>query len=97
MYQFGGIYLDTDSVFVKPFPPVLQTSFVTHTFSGYNNICNCVFGMAKNSPFLRFALESLKLNYEKHPGYQNRDFGGTPTRTGPVFLTAMLVNIKVGA
>ena len=81
--------MDTDSVFVKPFAPVFLNSFVTHVFGGYNNICNCVFGMSKQSPFLKFALETLKLNYENNSEeYRKRS---VPERTGPTFLTAMMV------
>ena len=81
--------MDTDSVFVKPFAPVFLNSFVTHVFGGYNNICNCVFGMSKHSPFLKFALETLKLNYENDAEeYRKRS---VPERTGPTFLTAMMV------
>lgn len=88
VYQFGGIYLDTDSVCLRKFPEILQHSFVTHVFGGYNNLCNCVFGLPKNSNFLRFALDTLKLNWPR-PGYRDRD---VPGRTGPTFLTSMFVH-----
>jgi len=87
VYQFGGIYLDTDSKCVLRFPKILQRSFVPYVFGGYNNICNCVFGMAKHSGFLKFVLESLKLNWVK-PGYRDQD---VPGKTGPTFLTSMFV------
>ena len=62
VYQFGGIYLDTDSVCLRKFPEILQHSFVTHVFGGYNNLCNCVFGLPKQSVFLRYKLRLIKNN-----------------------------------
>ena len=53
VYQFGGIYLDTDSVCLEKFPEILQHSFVSHVLGGYNNVCNGVFGLPKHSGFLR--------------------------------------------
>ena len=89
MYQFGGIYLDTDSHSVKRFPKILQKSFVSYVFLVWNNICNCVFGFSKHSSFLKFVLESLKLNW-KRPGYKDQ---WAPGKTGPTFLTSMLVSL----
>ena len=66
---------------------------LNHTNSvGYNNICNCVFGMSKNHPFLKFSLETLKLNYDEDPDYSKR---WVPEKTGPIFLTAMLVSMNI--
>jgi len=88
VYQFGGIYTDTDSVCLKRFPEILQHSFVSHVFGGYNNIQNSVFGFPKHSAFLRFALDTLKRNWSR-PGYKDRYI---PVKTGPVFLTSMFVH-----
>ena len=45
--------------------------------------------MGKNSKFLKFVIETLKLNYEKSPGYEKRNI---PEKTGPTFLTSMFVS-----
>ena len=74
---------------LKKFPSLFQRSFVAHIFGNYNNICNGVFGMGKNSKFLKFVIETLKLNYEKSPGYEKRNI---PEKTGPTFLTSMFVS-----
>jgi len=88
VYQFGGIYTDTDSVCLKRFPEILQHSFVSYVFGGWNNICNGVFGFPKHSAFLRFALDTLKRNWLR-PGYKDRYI---PVKTGPTFLTSMFVH-----
>jgi len=89
VFQFGGIYTDVDSISVRKFPSIFQQSFVSHIFAGWNNIQNAVFGMRKGSKFLKFVLESLKLNYEKTPEYQSRS---VPKKTGPTFFTTMFVS-----
>ena len=89
IYQFGGIYLDTDSVCVRQFPSILRRSFVTHVFGGYNNLCNCVFGLARHSGLLRFSLETLRRSWAM-PGHRDRD---VPGKTGPTFLTSMFVSL----
>ena len=83
--------MDTDSIYVQSFPPVFQKSFVTHRVNDkFQNICNCVFGFAKYSKFLKFAMESLRLNYETQEGFAKIY---TPYKTGPVFLTTMFVSL----
>ena len=46
IYQYGGIYLDTDSVSVVKFPPIFRRSFVSHSL-GYRDLQNSVFGMTQ--------------------------------------------------
>ena len=58
VYQFGGMYLDTDSVCQEKFPNVLQHSFVAYVFEDYNNISNGIFGFPKKSRFLRLGLQN---------------------------------------
>ena len=52
-------------------------------------IFNGIFGMAKGSKFLKFALDTIKLNYEQTPDYAAR---WVPARTGPVFFTSVFVS-----
>ena len=51
---------------------------------------NGIFGMAKGSNFLKFALDTIKLNYEKTPNYAAR---WVPGKTGPVFFTSIFVSV----
>ena len=46
--------------------------------------------MAKGSNFLKFALDTIKLNYEKTPDYAAR---WVPGKTGPVFFTSIFVSV----
>lgn len=47
VHQFGGIYTDTDTICVKPFPKLFEQSYVSHTLTPWNNICNGNFGFPK--------------------------------------------------
>ena len=53
-------------------------------------VFNGIFGMAKGSNFLKFALDTIKLNYEKTPNYAAR---WVPGKTGPVFFTSIFVSV----
>jgi len=92
IYQFGGIYCDTDCISVKKYQQILQKSFVSYgvEITGYPYlIFHGIFGMAKGSNFMKFALDTIKLNYEKNPNYATR---WAPAKTGPVFLTTIFVH-----
>ena len=47
VYQFGGIYADTDSVCSRPFTREFLTSYVSHEPWGYKNICAGNFAFPK--------------------------------------------------
>ena len=84
--------MDTDSVHVKNFTPLFQKSFVTYrNDEEFKNICNCIFGLAPGSNFIKFSLESLKKNYESLKGFKDLY---TPYRTGPTFFTTMFVSYR---
>ena len=85
IHQFGGIYIDIDSVCQKPFDAVFTGSFVSHTFGNYNNIQNSMFGFPPQSEFLRFVLLSLMENYQHFNASQD---GFLPNRAGPQFFTS---------
>ena len=52
VYQFGGIYMDTDSKSVKGFGPTFSHSFVCYSLAPWNMLQNSVFGMGKGSKLL---------------------------------------------
>ena len=64
VHKFGGIYLDSDSQSLKPFDALFRHSFVCYDV-GWNTLVHSVFGMPPGSKFLRFALESARLNFQK--------------------------------
>lgn len=84
IHQFGGIYLDTDSQSLKPFDSLFQHSFVCYD-AGWNTLVHSVFGMPPKSKFLRFALESARLNFQ-HEEFRKRI---VYLRYGPTFLGKM--------
>ena len=84
VYQYGGIYLDTDSKSLESFGPIFQESFVCYV-SGYNTLDNSVFGMPVGSKFLRFVLESAKLNFQLEEFKKRIVY----LRYGPTFLGKM--------
>ena len=84
VYQFGGIYIDTDSKSLKPFDSLFQHSFVCYD-PGYNLLFHSIFGMPPKSKFLRFALESARLNFKNEEFRKQIVF----MRYGPTFLSKM--------
>ena len=104
VYQFGGIYMDTDSKSVKGFGPAFSHSFVTYSLAPWNLLQNSVFGMAKGSnplhwffviisilgsKFMSFVLESARIN-SKQKDYKKKPLH---LRYGPTFLTSMFVSM----
>ena len=47
VFQFGGIYLDTDTVSVQPLRGRLRKSFVAYRLEPYYNIQSSIFGFPK--------------------------------------------------
>ena len=84
VYQFGGVYLDTDSKSVKPFGSLFHHSFVCYD-AGWNTLVHSVFGMPRGSKFLRFVLESAKLNNQQEEFRKRVVY----LRYGPTFLGKM--------
>lgn len=73
-YLYGGIYVDTDAVALHSFDDygtLFRWPWVTHIFGGYNNICNCAFGMDEKSGFLDFALNASRDNCLKYKMWKN--------------------------
>lgn len=89
IYQYGGIYCDTDCVRAKTMPPILKKSFVTMITSGEKFVYNGIFAFAKGSNFLKFVLETLKSSYSNIENYR---LLWISCRTGPIFLTSMFIH-----
>jgi len=84
VYQYGGIYLDTDSRSVKPFGSIFLESFVCYD-AGWNTLVHSVFGMPAGSKFLRFVLESARLNFKVEEFRKRIVY----LRYGPTFIGKM--------
>ena len=85
IFQFGGIYVDIDSICQKPFDALFRSSFVSHTLGTYKNIQNSMFAFPPQSSFLQFVLLSLKENYQYYNASQDTFL---PNRAGPQFFTS---------
>ena len=81
--------MDTDSQSLKPFDDLFQHSFVCYD-RGWNTLVHSVFGMPPGSKFLRFALESARLNI------QDEDFRKRAVylRYGPTFIGKMFLEFN---
>ena len=69
---------------MEPFGPIFRKSFVCYDF-GWNTLVHSVFGMPPGSKFLRFVLESARLN-SKLEEFRKRI---VYLRYGPTFLGKM--------
>ena len=58
VHQYGGIYMDTDSISVKGLDAAFTQSFVVYSLSPWNNLQNSIFGMPKGDqdPFNKIML-----------------------------------------
>jgi GR25 family glycosyltransferase involved in LPS biosynthesis len=86
IYSQGGIYCDIDAVFTKPLDENFYKSFISHDIGEWNNITHGIFGFPKGSKFMKFVLDALRENGDKHPETKY-----PPSRTGPTFLTTCVV------
>jgi len=81
VYRHGGMYLDTDSISLKPFYQTLMHSFVAYVDNGFRNIQNSIFGFPKGSRLLDYTLRMLRKHIKKNPDMY------VPYKTGPAFFT----------
>ena len=65
VFRFGGIYLDTDTISVRPLRHHLRNSFVAFTLEPYNNIQNSIFGF-RQVHRVHFKYMSSPMS---HPGF----------------------------
>jgi mannosyltransferase OCH1-like enzyme len=87
MQLFGGVYLDTDYEFVRPFPQFDQSLVLPRESADDQPIYlgNCVFGSEAGHPFWSAVLDSLLAD---PPGKKTwLDEHGVLALTGPGFLT----------
>ena len=76
--------MDTDSRSVKPFVSIFLESFVCYD-AGWNTLVHSVFGMPAGSKFLRFVLESARLNFKLEEFRKRIVY----LRYGPTFIGKM--------
>lgn len=87
LYQFGGIYSDTDVVCLKSFNDLISSGVTLLGGLEVNQVyassvvwlCNAVIGCIKNSPIIKYCIENLKSSVESS---DNLVF-----RTGPRLFT----------
>jgi mannosyltransferase OCH1-like enzyme len=87
VYNYGGMYIDVDSISLKPFDNNFTRPYVCIEISGvYNNLQNAQFGFARGSPFLNFLIKCLNENIK----YQMSKYGNLDdilSVCGPPFFT----------
>ena len=76
--------MDTDSRSVQPFGSIFLESFVCYD-AGWNTLVHSVFGMPAGSKFLRFVLESARLNFKLEEFRKRIVY----LRYGPTFIGKM--------
>ena len=65
VFQFGGIYLDTDTISVQPLRGRLSESFVAFRLAPYFNIQSSIFGFPKVriNIFFEIAIHQIFLGF----------------------------------
>jgi len=90
LFQYGGVYSDTDVICLKPFTSILQsgvtffagllTNVVIKKYPKPLFLGNAVIGAVKKSPLIKYCLENLYTEEEKPDLH-------LPIRTGPGLLS----------
>ena len=65
LYLMGGIYVDVDSISLRPFDDRLSQSFTVY-IRGSNVITNACLGFPKRSTFMLYVIRTLKHNFNTH-------------------------------
>lgn len=79
LYQFGGVYVDTDMLSVKPIDTLIENTdqFVSlcrhHAGLPQPEICNAILGCSKNNQYFKKIVEDITPSYYAHMG----DVGNT--------------------
>ena len=110
VHLYGGIYMDTDTVAVRPFDDFGDT--FRHPFVvGEENLCNCMLGLGRHSPFARYMLDvaqrSCSRSLARRPSYVLRkpwQWHGMPAKdscaaavgagNSPMFLTGAFTTYR---
>uniref|UniRef100_A0A0D9X0F8 Alpha 1,4-glycosyltransferase domain-containing protein n=1 Tax=Leersia perrieri TaxID=77586 RepID=A0A0D9X0F8_9ORYZ len=64
LYKYGGIYLDSDVVVLKPLNALRNSIGVVKEVSGYSNFSGAVLAFEKHSPFLAECLKEFHSTYD---------------------------------
>ena len=102
MFKYGGIYIDVDTISIRPLGHHLRNSFVAYSRS-WHNVANSIFGfpqvsesritqlleLSQGSSFLKFVLEAAKLHFAE----ENYEKLKVPQQFGPTFFTTTLVSV----
>ncbi len=71
LYEYGGIYLDTDMELVKPLDPFLE-DYGFLSFESRDTVCLGIIGTEKENPFIKMLLdEYYTVHYFNEDGTQN--------------------------
>merc|ERR1719341_1557781 len=62
VFKYGGIYIDVDTISIRPLGHHLRKSFVAYSRS-WHNVANSIFGFPLGSSFLKFVLEAAKVHF----------------------------------
>lgn len=69
LLEYGGIYVDTDTIFVKNFEPLLDSKFVLgqQNINGSEGLCPAVILSEKDAMFARYWLGGFKETFKGGP------------------------------
>merc|ERR1719341_2035065 len=89
VFKYGGIYIDVDTISIRPLEHHLRNSFVGYSHP-WHNICNSIFGFPQGSHFLKFVLEAARVHFAE-ASFENLT---VPERFGPTFFTTTFVHFE---
>lgn len=85
LFQFGGVYVDTDVECLRPFDDLVNTDKPFAGWEDHRMICPTVLGSPMHHPALGDLLNRLPSWFDEHGG----EAGPPNLTTGPHLLTAM--------
>ena len=100
VYNYGGIYSDIDSVWLKKLDHNFNYDFVSYRIdTECSNCTNSFFGFHKEAVFIKNALFNLKFTIHCFAKSKNYYLFKThiPVITGPVYLTRIIKESKLTA
>ena len=86
VYQFGGIYLDSDFECYQPIAPLLDRSVIIG-YETQNSLCDAILGADQGHPFFRQAVNDYPGWYEKHRAKPHQIKTPYAPSFGPEYLT----------
>merc|ERR1711872_464116 len=95
VYQYGGIYTDTDTVSVSGFGAEFSTSLVSHSLDPWNNLNNAIFGFPAKSEFLKMLLLNLPVKKRLQTlAEEDISYKGYKLEYGPPLFTTVFVHFN---